>query len=77
MALDGASFNPSTTVTFYIENLKPHSTLTSMVIRALDSKALLLLVMPSHYNQMLKGPFLKDDLHIGTIIEGGRILLLT
>ncbi|KAL9296962.1 hypothetical protein ACSQ67_022858 [Phaseolus vulgaris] len=64
--LGGASFNPSTTVSFYTAGLRPDSSLASMAVRfpaqavgaAAGAKALLL-VMPSEYKHMLKGPFLK------------------
>ncbi|XP_014493401.1 aquaporin SIP1-1 [Vigna radiata var. radiata] len=75
--LGGASFNPSTTVSFYTAGLRPDSSLASMAVRfpaqafggAVGVKALLL-VMPSQYKQMLKGPFLKVDLHTGAFAEG-------
>ncbi|BAT90304.1 hypothetical protein LR48_Vigan08g121100 [Vigna angularis] len=75
--LGGASFNPSTTVSFYTAGLRPDSSLASMAVSfpaqafggAVGAKALLL-VMPSQYKQMLKGPFLKVDLHTGAIAEG-------
>lgn len=75
--LGGASFNPSTTVSFYTAGLRPDSSLTSMAIRfpfqaaggALGAKTLLS-VMPIKYKDMLKGPFLKVDLHTGAIAEG-------
>ncbi|KAK7312708.1 hypothetical protein VNO77_36784 [Canavalia gladiata] len=75
--LGGASFNPSTTISFYTAGLRPDSSLVSMAIRfpaqaaggALGAKTLLQ-VMPTHYKHMLKGPFLKVDLHTGAIAEG-------
>ncbi|QCD87942.1 aquaporin SIP1-2-like [Vigna unguiculata] len=75
--LGGASFNPSTTVSFYTAGLRPDSSLSSMAVRfpaqafggAVGAKALVL-VMPSQYKHMLKGPFLKVDLHTGALAEG-------
>ncbi|WVZ01845.1 hypothetical protein V8G54_022651 [Vigna mungo] len=72
-----STFNPSTTVSFYTAGLRPDSSLASMAVRfpaqafggAVGAKALLL-VMPSQYKQMVKGPFLKVDLHTGAIAEG-------
>ncbi|TKY66980.1 Aquaporin SIP1-2 [Spatholobus suberectus] len=75
--LGGASFNPSTTVSFYTAGLRPDSSLASMAVKfpfqaaggAVGAKTLLL-VMPAKYKDMLKGPFLKVDLHTGAIAEG-------
>ncbi|XP_027346981.1 aquaporin SIP1-2-like [Abrus precatorius] len=75
--LGGASFNPSTTVSFYTVGLRPDSSLASMAVRfpaqavgGVVGAKTLLLVMPTHYKHMLKGPFLKVDLHTGAIAEG-------
>ncbi|XP_061357762.1 aquaporin SIP1-1-like [Gastrolobium bilobum] len=76
-ALGGASFNPSTTVSFYTAGLRPDSSLASMAVRfpaqaaggAVGAKVTLL-VMPTKYKHMLKGPSLKVDLHKGAIAEG-------
>ncbi|KAG5021030.1 aquaporin SIP1-1-like [Glycine soja] len=75
--LGGANFNPSTSLSFYTAGLRPDSSLSSMAVRfpaqayggAVGVKTLLL-VMPSKYNDMLKGPFLKVDLHSGAVAEG-------
>ncbi|KAL2328365.1 hypothetical protein Fmac_021792 [Flemingia macrophylla] len=75
--LGGASFNPSTSVSFYTAGLRPDSSLASMAVRfpaqaaggAVGAKALLM-VVPPHYKDMLKGPFLKVDLHTGAVAEG-------
>ncbi|XP_027347918.1 aquaporin SIP1-1-like [Abrus precatorius] len=76
-ALGGASFNPSVTVSFYAAGLRPNSSLTSMAIRfpaqaigGVIGARLLLLVIPTQYNHMLKGPLLKVDLHTGAMVEG-------
>ncbi|RDX92761.1 Aquaporin SIP1-2, partial [Mucuna pruriens] len=76
-ALGGASFNPSTTVSFYTAGLRPDSSLTSMAVRfpaqaaggAVGAKTLLL-VVPAQYKDILKGPFLKVHLHTGAMAEG-------
>ncbi|CAL5211714.1 unnamed protein product [Lathyrus oleraceus] len=75
--LGGASFNPSSTVSFYTLGLRPDSSLLSMAIRfpaqaiggAMGIKSILY-VMPSEYLHMMKGPSLKVDLHTGAIAEG-------
>ncbi|KAK7404901.1 hypothetical protein VNO78_05945 [Psophocarpus tetragonolobus] len=75
--LGGASFNPSSTVSFYAAGLRPDSSLVSMAMRfpfqaaggVVGAKTLLLL-MPVQYKDMLKGPFLKVDLHTGAMAEG-------
>lgn len=75
--LGGASFNPSTTITFYAAGLKPDASLMSMAVRfpaqaaggVAGAKAILQ-VMPSQYKNRLKGPSLKVDLHAGAIAEG-------
>ncbi|KAK7312707.1 hypothetical protein VNO77_36783 [Canavalia gladiata] len=66
MTLGGASFNPSTNISFYIARLRPNSSLASMAIRFPSQAAggaiaakVLLLVIPTQYKHMLKGPFLK------------------
>uniref|UniRef100_A0A2P2NGB8 Aquaporin sip2.1 n=1 Tax=Rhizophora mucronata TaxID=61149 RepID=A0A2P2NGB8_RHIMU len=74
-AMGGASFNPATTVSFYVAGFKPDASLMSMAVRfpaqaaggAGGAKAILL-VMPAHY--ALRGPHLKVDLHTGAIAEG-------
>lgn len=75
-ALGGASFNPSTTVSFYAAGLKRDSSLISMAVQfpaqaaggVLGAKALLQ-VLPSQYKQRLRGPSLKVLLHTGVIAE--------
>lgn len=75
--LGGASFNPSSTISFYTLGLRPDSSLLSMAIRfpaqaiggAMGIKSILY-VMPSEYLHMMKGPSLKVDLHTGAIAEG-------
>lgn len=82
-ALGGASFNPSTTLSFYTAGLRPDSSLLSMAVRfpsqaaggAFGAKAILL-VMPTQYKHMLKGPSLKVDLHTGAIAEGALTFAL-
>ncbi|XP_058734882.1 aquaporin SIP1-2-like [Vicia villosa] len=75
--LGGASFNPSSTISFYTLGLRPDSSLLSMSIRfpaqaiggAIGIKAILH-VIPSEYLHMVKGPSLKVDIHTGAIAEG-------
>ncbi|XP_061350619.1 aquaporin SIP1-1-like [Gastrolobium bilobum] len=82
-ALGGASFNPSTTVTFYTVGLRPDSSLASMAIRfpaqaaggVVGAKSIMH-VMPTQYKHMLKGPSLKVDLHTGAIAEGALTFAL-
>ncbi|KAF7805791.1 aquaporin SIP1-1-like [Senna tora] len=75
--LGGASFNPSTTVSFYTLGLRPDSSLTSMALRfpaqaagGVAGAQAILHVIPTHYKHMMKGPSLKVDLHSGAIAEG-------
>ena len=75
--LGGASFNPSTTLSFYAAGLKPESSLISMAARfpaqaagGVGGAMAILQVMPSQYKHRLKGPSLKVDLHTGAIAEG-------
>ncbi|KAL6143896.1 hypothetical protein ACLB2K_054591 [Fragaria x ananassa] len=75
--LGGASFNPSTTVSFYAAGLNPGTSLISMAVQfpaqavggAGGAKAILQL-MPEKYEQFVKGPSLKVDLKSGAIAEG-------
>ncbi|GAU31895.1 hypothetical protein TSUD_270800 [Trifolium subterraneum] len=75
--LGGASFNPSSTLSFYTLGLRPNSSLLSFAIRfpaqaiggAFGIKTILQ-VMPNEYQHMMKGPSLKVDLHTGAIVEG-------
>ncbi|XP_004506308.1 aquaporin SIP1-1-like [Cicer arietinum] len=75
--LGGASFNPSSTISFYTIGLRPDSSLLSMAIRfpaqaiggAIGIKSILQ-VIPTQYKDMMKGPSLKVDLHKGAIVEG-------
>ncbi|XP_068336335.1 aquaporin SIP1-1-like [Pyrus communis] len=75
--LGGASFNPSTTASFYAAGLNPGTSLLSMAVRfpaqaaggVVGAKAILQ-VMPKKYKHMLKGPSLKVDLYTGVIAEG-------
>ncbi|KAJ7981285.1 aquaporin SIP1-1-like [Quillaja saponaria] len=82
-ALGGASFNPSTTVSFYTAGLRPDSSLSSMAVRFPAQAAggacgamAILLVMPTQFKHMLKGPSLKVDLHTGAIAEGALTFVL-
>ena len=82
-ALGGASFNPSTTVSFYTAGLRPDSSLASMAVRfpaqaaggAFGAKAVLQ-VIPAQYKHTLKGPYLKVDLHTGAMAEGALTFAL-
>ncbi|KAJ1404300.1 Major intrinsic protein [Sesbania bispinosa] len=75
--LGGASFNPSSTISFYTAGLRPDSSLATMAVRfpaqaaggAVGVKAIQQ-VMPTQYKHLLKGPSLKVDLHTGAIAEG-------
>lgn len=81
--LGGASFNPSTTVSFYAAGLRPDSSLNSMAIRfpaqaaggVAGARAILHLI-PTQYKSTLKGPSLKVDLHTGAIAEGALTFAL-
>ncbi|GLT46019.1 hypothetical protein SLA2020_198100 [Shorea laevis] len=80
----GASFNPSSTVSFYAAGLRPDFTLLSMAVRfpaqavggVAGAKALLQ-VMPDKYKYVLGGPSLKVDLHTGAIAEGVLTFVLS
>ncbi|KAK2634846.1 hypothetical protein Ddye_029638 [Dipteronia dyeriana] len=82
--LGGASFNPSTTLSFYAAGLRPDSSLLSMAVRfpaqaaggVVGVKAIMQ-VMPAQYKHMLKGPSLKVDLHTGAIAEGVLTFVLS
>ncbi|WJX49929.1 hypothetical protein P8452_36304 [Trifolium repens] len=75
--LGGASFNPSSTISFYTLGLRPNSSLLSLAI-TFPAQAIgaafgiktILQVMPNEYKHMMKGPSLKVDLHTGAIVEG-------
>nr|AFK49451.1 unknown [Lotus japonicus] len=76
-ALGGASFNPSTTVSFYTAGFRPDASLFSMAVRFPAQAAggvlgvmAILELMPEQYKHMVKGPSLKVDLHTGAIAEG-------
>ncbi|KAG6657783.1 hypothetical protein CIPAW_04G114900 [Carya illinoinensis] len=76
-ALGGASFNPSTTVSFYAAGLNPDSSIISMATRfpaqaagGVGGAMAILRVMPSQYKHMLRGPSLKVDMHTGAVAEG-------
>lgn len=82
--LGGASFNPSTTVSFYAAGLKPDSSLISMAVQfpaqaagGLVGAKAILQVLPSQYKQKLKGPSLKVDLLTGVIAEASLTLGLS
>ncbi|KAJ0044740.1 hypothetical protein Pint_05275 [Pistacia integerrima] len=75
--LGGASFNPSTSLSSYTAGLKSDSSLISVAVRFPAQAAggiagikAILQMMPAEYKGMLKGPFLKVDLHSGAIAEG-------
>ncbi|MED6206509.1 hypothetical protein PIB30_027451 [Stylosanthes scabra] len=78
--LGGASFNPSSTVSSHFLGLRPDSSLSSLAIRfpaqafggALGAKGVLS-VMPPQYMILLKGPYLKVDLHTGAFVEGALV----
>ncbi|KAK4255339.1 hypothetical protein QN277_008351 [Acacia crassicarpa] len=81
--LGGASFNPSTTVTFYAAGLRPDSSLTSLAVRfpaqAAGGVAGVLAVLhliPTQHKSMLKGPSLKVDLHTGATAESALTFAL-
>ncbi|GLT88569.1 hypothetical protein SLE2022_065890 [Rubroshorea leprosula] len=73
----GASFNPTSTVSFYAAGLRPDSSLLSMAVRfpaqaaggVAGAKAILQ-VMPQKHKYVLGGPSLKVDMHTGAIAEG-------
>ncbi|KAF5481053.1 hypothetical protein F2P56_001741 [Juglans regia] len=83
-ALGGASFNPSTTVSFYAAGLVPDSSLISLAARfpaqaagGVGGAMAILQVLPSQYKQRLKGPSLKVDLHTGAVVEGVLTFVLS
>jgi aquaporin SIP len=82
--LGGASFNPSTTVSFYAAGLKHNSSLISMAVQfpaqaagGLVGAKAILQVLPSQYKQRLRGPSLKVDLLTGVIAEAALTLGLS
>lgn len=73
--LGGASFNPTSTIAFHTAGFKPNS-LISMSLRfpaqalgAVAGAVSITSLMPVPYNQMLPGPRLKVDMHIGGFAE--------
>ncbi|KAF5458352.1 hypothetical protein F2P56_022385 [Juglans regia] len=82
--LGGASFNPSTTVSFYAAGLNPDLSLISMATRfpaqaagGVGGAMAILRVMPSQYKHMLRGPSLKVDMHTGAVAEGVLTFVLS
>ncbi|KAG8640614.1 aquaporin SIP1-1-like [Manihot esculenta] len=76
-ALGGASFNPTTTLSFYAAGIKPDASLMSMAVRfpaqaagGVGGATAILQAMPGKYKHLLKGPSLKVDLHTGAVAEG-------
>lgn len=76
-ALGGASFNPTTTLSFYAAGIKPDASLMSMAVRfpaqaagGVGGATAILQAMPRKYKHLLKGPSLKVDLHTGAVAEG-------
>lgn len=76
--LMNASFNPTTSTTLHFAGFKkPNSSLLFMAVR-FPAQAIggvagvksIMLLMPNHYNHLLKGPYLKVDLYTGGIVEG-------
>ncbi|XVF24451.1 hypothetical protein REPUB_Repub13aG0129100 [Reevesia pubescens] len=73
----GASFNPTSSLTFYAAGLKKDSSLLSMAVRfpaqaaagVVGVKAISQ-VIPEVYRKTLEGPSLKVDLHTGFLAEG-------
>lgn len=83
-ALGGASFNPSSTVSFFAAGLRPQSSLISIAARfpaqaagGVGGAKAILQVMPGQYKPRLKGPFLKVDLHTGAVVEGVLTFVLS
>ncbi|KAK1570719.1 hypothetical protein Q3G72_006198 [Acer saccharum] len=82
--LGGASFNPSTTLSFYVAGLRSDSSLLSMAVRFLAQATggvggvmAIMQVMPAQYKHMLKRPSLKMDLNTGAITEGVLTFVLS
>ncbi|KAL6140141.1 hypothetical protein ACLB2K_058442 [Fragaria x ananassa] len=75
--LGGASFNPSTTASFYAAGLSPGTSLISMAVRfpaqavgGVGGAKAILQVMPSKFKHFVKGPSLKVDVKSGAVAEG-------
>lgn len=82
-ALGGASFNPTTTASFYAAGHGP-DTLFSMALRfpaqaagAVGGAVAIKEVMPKEYKHMLGGPSLKVDLQTGALAEGVLTFLIS
>ncbi|CAL5423666.1 unnamed protein product [Camellia sinensis] len=82
-ALGGASFNPTGTAAFYAAGASSDS-LFSMALRfpaqaagAVSGALAIAEVMPMQYKNMLGGPSLKVDLHIGAAAEGVLTFIIT
>ncbi|KAJ0044741.1 hypothetical protein Pint_05276 [Pistacia integerrima] len=83
-ALGGASFNPSTTVSLFAAGLKPDASLFSMAVRfpaqaagGVAGAMAIMHVIPTDCRHMLKGPYLKVELHSGAIAEGVLTFVLS
>lgn len=81
--LGGASYNPSSTVSFYAAGLRPDTSLLSTSIRfpaqaagAVAGAMAIIQAMPQNYKNTLGGPFLKTDVHTGAIVEGASSFVL-
>ncbi|CAN0914467.1 Aquaporin SIP1-1 [Linum grandiflorum] len=80
----GASFNPTTTVTFYAAGLKPDISLISLAARfpiqaaggVLGARAIREVLLPTRFRHVLGGPRLKVDLHTGAAAEAGLSFVL-
>ncbi|KAM5580622.1 aquaporin SIP1-1-like [Rosa sericea] len=75
--LGGASFNPSTTASFYAAGLSPATSLISMAVRfpaqaagGVGGAKAILQVMPDKFKHFVKGPSLKVDVKSGAVAEG-------
>ncbi|CAN1843619.1 Aquaporin SIP1-1 [Linum perenne] len=82
--LGGASFNPTTTVTFYAAGLKPDLSLISLAVRfpiqaaaaVLGANGIGKILLPTKFRYVLGGPSLKVDLHTGAAAELGLSFIL-
>uniref|UniRef100_A0A7N0UXC3 Uncharacterized protein n=1 Tax=Kalanchoe fedtschenkoi TaxID=63787 RepID=A0A7N0UXC3_KALFE len=75
-AMGGASFNPTGTASFYAAGLT-HDSLTSLSVRfpaqaagAVFGVLAVKEFLPAKYQHMVRGPYLKVELHTGAIAEG-------
>ncbi|MBA0785953.1 hypothetical protein Gotri_026976 [Gossypium trilobum] len=76
-ALDGATFNPTASIAFYVAGLKEDWSTLSMAVRfplqaagGVVGVKTILGVLPREYKETIKGPSLKVDMQTGFLVEG-------